>query len=146
MGTGGRGGGAQGAVVRAARRAAALGRRSRWWTVSAWRFLAACLALPLAGCLVWSAGRDPQGQALMQNAVTVQAALNAYIHDHRRGPPSLQDLVPRYLAALPAQPELNYSARRGSLVFNYQPSWPEPGVSACEARFGETAFRCVDYR
>jgi len=54
--------------------------------------------------------------------------------------------VPRYLAALPAQPEFNYSARRGTLVFNYAPNLPTGGTSACEARFGETAFRCTWYR
>ena len=118
----------------------------RRWAGLARPLLAACLSLPLGGCAIWSAGHDPHGQVLLQNADTVLAALNAYIHDHRQGPPGLDDLVPRYLAVLPPQPEFNYSARRGSLVFNYQPSWPSPGTSACEARFGETAFRCVGYR
>ena len=109
-------------------------------TVTVW------LVLALSACAVWSAGKDPHGEALMQNANAVLTALNSYVVVHRKGPPSLQDLVPRYIAALPAQPEFNYSARRGNLVFNYEPSWPTPGTSACEARFGETAFRCADYR
>jgi hypothetical protein len=104
------------------------------------------LVLALSACSVWSAGKDPNGEALMQNANAVLTALNSYVVVHRKGPASLQDLVPRYIAALPAQPEFNYSARRGSLVFNYAPSWPIPGTSACEAHFGETAFRCADYR
>lgn len=104
------------------------------------------LAALLPACAVWTAGEDPHGAVLMQNANAVLAALNHYIQVKRQGPPSLQDLVPRYIAALPAQPEFNYSARRGTLVFNYAPSWPTPGTSACEARFGETAFRCADYR
>ena len=105
-----------------------------------------CLVLALSACAVWSAGKDPHGQALMQNANAVLAALNSYIQVNRKGPATLQDLVPGYIAALPAQPEFNYSVRRGSLVFNYAPSWPTPGTSACEAHFGDTAFRCADYR
>ena len=109
-------------------------------------FVALWLTAMLSACSIWSAGKDPHGAVLMQNANTVQAALNHYIQVKRQGPPTLQDLVPNYIAALPAQPEFNYSARRGTLVFNYAPSWPTPGTSACEARFGETAFRCIDYR
>ena len=108
--------------------------------------LAVWLAALLCACAVWQAGKDPQGERLMQNANAVLAALNSYIQVNRKGPATLQDLVPGYIAALPAQPEFNYSARRGSLVFNYAPSWPTPGTSACEAHFGDTAFRCADYR
>lgn len=104
------------------------------------------LAAMLCACSVWSAGKDPNGEVLMRNANEVLSALNSYVQVNRKGPASLQDLVPRYIAALPAQPEFNYSARRGSLVFNYAPSWPTPGTSACEAHFGESAFRCADYR
>jgi len=104
------------------------------------------LAVWLCACSAWPAGKDPKGLVLNQSAETVLAALNRYIQANGKAPETLQALVPRYLAALPAQPEFNYSARRGTLVFNYAPNLPTGGTSACEARFGETAFRCTWYR
>ena len=104
------------------------------------------LAALLCACSVWPAGHDPQGAVLMQNANAVLAALNHYVQVNHHVPATLQALVPGYIAALPAQPELNYSTKRSSLVFNYAPSWPTSGISACEAHFGETAFHCIDSR
>lgn len=120
-------------------------RRGTRWTGSVMRrsLLAfASLAL-LSACAALEPGQDADGQVLLPQANAVLAAVNSYVRDKHRAPPDLNALVPKYLAALPAQPELNYSPRRGSLVFNYQPGWPDPRVSACQAHLGEREFHCV---
>jgi hypothetical protein len=63
-----------------------------------------------------------------------------------KAPATVQALVPVYIAALPAQPELNYSVSRGTLLFSYAAEWPVGSINACQARFGETEFRCERYR
>ena len=105
-----------------------------------------CLAAWLCACSLLSPGKDAQGSALRQRAEAVLTALNRYIKANGKAPETVQALVPVYIAALPAQPELNYSVKRGTLLFSYTPDWPVGSVNACEARFGETAFRCERYR
>ena len=99
----------------------------------------------LSACAAWEPGQDRVGQDLLPQANAVLVALNGYVKSNRKPPPDLAALVPHYIAALPAQPELNYSRKRGTLVFNYQPGWPDPRVSACQAHIGEAAFHCVAY-
>lgn len=99
----------------------------------------------LAGCRIWSAGDDPAGRDLMPQAQAVLAAVNQYARANGKAPPDLRALVPDYLKALPAQPVLDYSARRGTLVFNYPTSWPPGSTSACQARVGDSVFRCAVY-
>jgi hypothetical protein len=106
--------------------------------------MAACAAV-LAGCRIWAAGDDPAGRDLMPRAQAVLTAVNQYARANGKGPPELQALVPDYLKALPAQPALDYSAKRGTLVFNYSTSWPPGSTSACQAKIGDSAFRCEVY-
>jgi hypothetical protein len=106
--------------------------------------MAGCAVL-LGGCRLWAAGDDPAGRALMANAQTVLDAANRYVRANGQRPPDLGALVPQYLATLPAEPALNYSPKRGSLIYNYQTTWPLNSVSACEAKLGETAFHCAVY-
>jgi hypothetical protein len=103
-----------------------------------------CAAL-LAGCRIWAAGDDPTGRELMPQAQAVLAAVNQYARANGKRPPELRSLVPDYLKALPAQPALDYSARRGTLVFNYPTSWPPGSTSACQAQVGDSAFHCAVY-
>ena len=107
--------------------------------------LAAAAAALLAGCAIWTPGQDPAAKDLMPAAQAVLAAVDRYARDNGRGPAELQDLVPRYLAALPAQPALDYSLERGSLVFNYPTSWPPGSTTACSAKVGEAAYHCAVY-
>lgn len=106
--------------------------------------VAACAVL--AGCRLWAAGDDPAGRALMNNAQAVLAAANQYIRaNNGRAPPDLQALVPQYLATLPAEPALNYSPQRGTLIYNYWTTWPINSTSACEAKLGDSGFHCAVY-
>lgn len=105
----------------------------------------AAVALLFSACAAWEPGQDRVGQELLPPANSVLAAMNRYLKENRRAPPDLAALVPRYIPALPPQPELNYSRKRGTLVFNYEPGWPDPRVSACQARIGEAQFHCVGY-
>jgi hypothetical protein len=91
-------------------------------------------------------GEDAKGSALRQRAEAVLTALNRYIRANGKAPATVQALVPVYIAALPAQPELNYSVSRGTLLFSYAAEWPVGSINACQARFGETEFRCERYR
>jgi hypothetical protein len=105
----------------------------------------AAFALLLSACAALEPGQDRIGQELLPQANTVLAAMNRYVKANHKAPPDLAALVPRYLAALPQRPELNYSRKRGTLVFNYLPGWPDQRVSACQARVGEAQFHCVGY-
>jgi hypothetical protein len=106
--------------------------------------VAACVVL-LGGCRIWAAGDDPAGRPLLNNAQAVLDAANRYLQANGRAPEDLGALVPQYLPALPLQPVLNYSASRGTLVFNYDTSWPPNSVSACQAKLGDRAFHCAVY-
>jgi hypothetical protein len=106
--------------------------------------VAAC-ALLLGGCRIWPAGDDPAGRGLMGNAQVVLDAANRYVQANGKAPEDLGALVPQYLAAVPAQPALNYSPQRGTLVYNYESTWPPNSVSACQAKLGEHAFHCIVY-
>ena len=106
---------------------------------------AAAAAMLLAGCAIWTPGQDPAAGELMPPAQAVLAALNRYARDHGGGPVELADLVPRYLPALPARPALDYSPKRGTLVFNYPTSWPPGSTTACSAKVGEAAYHCAVY-
>lgn len=103
-----------------------------------------CVAL-LGGCRIWAAGDDPAGRELMSNAEAVLDAANRYVRANGQAPAELAALVPQYLPSLPGKPALNYSARRGTLVYNYETTWPPNSVSACQAKLGDKAFHCAVY-
>ena len=108
--------------------------------------MVATCAVLLAGCRLWAAGDDPAGRDLMSNAQTVLGAMNRYAQaNDGKGPPELTALVPNYLAALPAQPVLDYSRKRGTLVYNYETVWPPHSTSACSAKLGDSGFHCAVY-
>jgi len=109
------------------------------------RAMLAMMVALLAGCRIWAAGDDPAGRDLMPQAQAVLAALNQYARANGKAPPDLRALVPEYLKSLPAQPALDYSPKRGTLVFNYPTSWPPGSTSACQARVGDSAFHCAVY-
>jgi hypothetical protein len=104
--------------------------------------LAVACAMLLAACAA-EPGQDAAGTLLLPKANAVLTAVNSYVRVNRKAPADLNALVPHYLVALPEQPEINYSRKRGNLVFNYQPAWPDPRISACQARIGEREFHCV---
>ena len=107
--------------------------------------VAACAVL-LAGCRLWEAGDDPAGRGLITSAQTVLGAMNQYVRaNNGQAPPDLTALVPRYLAALPAEPVLDYSPKRGTLVYNYETTWPLHSTSACSAKVGDSGFHCAVY-
>lgn len=106
--------------------------------------VAACVLL-LGGCRIWAAGDDPAGRGLVGNAQSVLEAVNLYTQTNGKPPQDLALLVPQYLPALPSQPVLNYSPGRGTLVYNYDSTWPPNSVSACQAKLGEHAFHCMVY-
>lgn len=106
--------------------------------------LGICVVL-LGGCRIWAAGDDPAGRELMSNAEAVLDAANRYVRANGQAPADLNALVPQYLPSLPAKPALNYSPKRGTLVFNYDTTWPPKSVSACQAKLGDKGFRCAVY-
>lgn len=107
--------------------------------------LAAVTSLMLAACANWPSGGDPKGLELKAEATPVLAALVAYRRDRGEYPQSLQELVPRYLKAVPFAPGLRYDRESGNVEFHYEPSWPQPGKVLCFAKAGATEWTCDSY-
>ena len=103
------------------------------------------LALVIVSCAIWPPGEDPAGRKLLAEADKVLFALQRYVKAKGENPGSLQELVPAYLPSLPQEPEITYNAARGSLYFDYSPSWPTLGHCTCTATIESEGFGCGGY-
>ena len=80
-----------------------------------------------------------------RDADRVIAALQNYHHDKGTFPPSLNGLVPGYIAALPDAPVLAYRAYDGSLSYRYTPSWPQLRPVWCASVADTTNWTCAEH-
>ena len=103
----------------------------------------AASTVALTGCLMGQPGADAKGRRLQASASVVAVAIKRYHRDHHRFPPSLQQLVPSYVSAIPAKPELLFDLKHKLLTYSYTPSWPQAGEVICSCALGETEFQCV---
>jgi len=101
--------------------------------------------LGLSGCAVWRAGEDPKGKELKEAAAPVLQAIQDYRQQNGRYPDKLEDLVPVFLKQLPSEPRLWYNQKDERVLFNYSPTWPEPGEVTCSTALESPAWRCSGY-
>lgn len=100
--------------------------------------LAALLAL--AGCAITPRGGDEDGLRLKAAATPVLHALIKYRKDRGVYPQSLFELTPKYIAAIPFEPGLNYDRDAGAIAFHYERLML--GEVQCRAPLGDVEWTC----
>ncbi len=103
--------------------------------------LAACLAL--SGCATYAAGEDPEGQKLQAAGIQVLKAVHDYMDDTSREPTNLQQLVPKYLPAIPTEPKILFDPKSGYLLFEYVQGGPTGMKVECRALVGQEDWACT---
>lgn len=104
--------------------------------------LVALLAL-FSGCSTYAPGEDKKGVALQDVASQVLTAVRTYMDDNARPPQSLQDLIPKYLPAIPDEPRIRYDLKDLRLDFLYTQDDKAGAQVACHAAIGETEWVCT---
>ncbi|HXM00488.1 MAG TPA: hypothetical protein VN932_11205 [Rhizomicrobium sp.] len=104
-----------------------------------------CALVALSACSVWPIGQDPYGLEVRRNANETMMALQAYHRDTGAFPVTLDGLVPKYLAALPDVPHIQYDRDAGSLSFRYTPSWPQLRPVWCNSVGNTTNWNCDEH-
>jgi hypothetical protein len=105
--------------------------------------LVLAVMLLLSGCANYAPGIDAKGVKLQQEGIPVLVALRNYMDETAHYPKSLQDLVPKYLAAIPAEPEIHYDPKTSVLSFTYTQD-DKTGLDVyCHALVGQTAWVCT---
>jgi len=97
----------------------------------------------LAGCASYAPGDDKKGIELQSTGTQVLLALRGYIDQNARAPRSLNELVPKYLPALPDQPQIQYDPKNMRLAFVYQQEGSQGSQVECHAVSGETDWICT---
>jgi len=100
--------------------------------------------LALSACSTYPPGSDPEGEKMKANAMPVLEALSLYLHQNIRPPKSLDDLVPKYLPAIPKEPKLALDMASNTLSFTYIQSLSQNSVVLCVAYIGVSSWSC-DY-
>ncbi len=101
-----------------------------------------CTAL-LVSCASYSPGDDPRGLQLQTVGVQVLQAARNYMDQNARPPHTLQDLVPKFLPSIPAEPAITYDLRAGRFEFIYKQDGAAGAQVACHAVLGETDWSCT---
>jgi|CXWL01.1.fsa_nt_gi hypothetical protein len=106
----------------------------------------AVVSVMLAGCFVWSAGKDPVGMDLKDVAERAIFGVKAYQAKRGQLPDSLESLVPEFMPASLPLGEMRYNpSERGSVSFAYSPSWPQSGKAICSTNIEEISWKCVGF-
>ncbi len=97
----------------------------------------------LSGCASYAPGDDPKGLKLQAIGQEVLMASRMYMDQNARPPHTLQDLVPKYMAALPVEPTVTYDVKTGRFEFVYKQEGTQGSQVACHAVIGETDWICT---
>ena len=101
------------------------------------------LTLSLSGCASSAAGEDDYGRALQATGEDVLQAARSYMDETTRVPNSLNDLVPKYLNAIPKEPAIQYDRKNSTFFFIYQQKGPNGMSVTCHALLGQLQWVCV---
>ncbi|HEY3644438.1 MAG TPA: hypothetical protein VGM16_03795 [Gammaproteobacteria bacterium] len=107
------------------------------------KLLPLALSLMLSGCATYGPGEDSYGRNLQANGEEVLSAARNYMDDTARVPASLDELVPKYLKALPTEPKIQYDRKGSSLSFVYQQPGSTGLTVTCHALLGQLQWVCV---
>jgi hypothetical protein len=97
----------------------------------------------LTACSTYAPGEDQKGVQMQTIASKVLVALRTYMDDNAREPQTLQQLVPKYLPAIPTEPEIHFDPKGGRLEFSYQQVEKNGMLVNCHAALGETEWVCL---
>jgi hypothetical protein len=100
------------------------------------------VAVLVAGCAVWRAGEEPDGARLRAQAEPVLRAIKAFRQDTGAFPTAPSEMIPKYIAAWPNAPQVQFDEYSGHVRFSYSTSWPQAGHVECVAKFGAVEFTC----
>jgi len=106
------------------------------------KYFVIAVLLALCGCAMYPPGEDPNGQKLQDAATPVLEAIHTYVTDNMRMPKSLNDLVPKYIKQLPAEPKLSYDMPNNVVTFHYTQSQSFSVQVTCTAFIGQTGWSC----
>ena len=101
------------------------------------------LTLSLSACSTYGPGEDDYGRILQGTGEDVLHAARNYMDDTSRVPKSLNELVPKYLKALPKDPKIQYDRQNSTLFFDYQQKGPNGMLVTCHALLGQLQWVCV---
>jgi len=107
------------------------------------KLLPLALTLMLSGCAAYGPGEDKYGRELQGTGEDVLTAARNYMDETTKVPNSLNDLVPKYIQALPKEPSIQYDRKTSTLYFTYK----QPGSAGldvtCHALLGQLQWVCV---
>lgn len=106
------------------------------------KLLLLALILSLSGCAAYGPGEDDYGRTLQGTGEDVLQAARTYMDDTTHVPNSLNDLVPKYLKALPTDPVIQYDRKNSTLFFNYLQK-PSNTLVTCHALLGQLQWVCI---
>lgn len=107
------------------------------------KFLLLALTLSLSGCATYGPGEDDYGRQLQGTGEDVLQAARTYMDETTLVPKSLNVLVPKYLKALPKDPDIQYDRKNSTLFFIYQQKGPNGMSVTCHALLGQLQWVCV---
>jgi len=110
-------------------------------TIKETLIVAACLSL--AGCATYGPGEDDYGRMLQANGEDVLSAARNYMDETTRVPNSLQELVPRYLKAVPTEPKIEYDRKTSTFYFVYMQKGANGMAVTCHALLGQLQWVCA---
>ena len=99
--------------------------------------------LTLSACAAYGPGEDDYGRVLQGNGEEVLSAARAYMDETTRVPSSLQDLVPKYLKALPTEPKVEYDRKSSTMYFVYTQPGTDGLTVTCHALLGQLQWVCA---
>lgn len=98
--------------------------------------------LALSGCAAYGPGEDDYGRKLQGVGEDVLTAARSYMDETTKVPASLNDLVPKYLAALPTEPKILYDRKTSTLSFTYKQLGTNGLDVQCHALLGQLQWVC----
>ncbi|HEY1992733.1 MAG TPA: hypothetical protein VGH71_09750 [Gammaproteobacteria bacterium] len=101
------------------------------------------LMLSLSACATYGPGEDDYGRILQGNGEDVLQAARNYMDETTLVPANLNVLVPKYLKALPKEPDVQYDRKNSTLFFNYQQKGPNGMAVTCHALLGQLQWVCI---
>ena len=107
------------------------------------KLLLLALTLSLSACATYGPGEDTYGRILQGTGEDVLQAARNYMDETTRVPNSINDLVPKYLKAIPQDPNVQYDRKNSTFFFTYQQKGPNGMAVTCHALLGQLQWVCV---
>jgi hypothetical protein len=107
------------------------------------KLLPLALTLMLSSCAAYGPGEDIYGRTLQGSGEDVLQAARNYMDETTRVPNSLNDLVPKYLAAVPKEPDIQYDRKNSTLYFVYTQKGNNGLTVTCHALLGQLQWVCI---